>query len=536
MDMITNYISKIKVAFGALALVLAFSSCDDTNEWDVDSSYNRSFRPTSLASSSVTANTAELTWGAIPGTEKYILELSRDSMEFTNIVGNYESTEASYSLSDLEGSSEYSVRVKAKPSNPEKEESAFASVYFKTKSEQIMETVKDADRSATTVTLRWSAGKAVTKLVVKDSQGNVVEEFALNSENVANGSLLVENLLPQTSYVAEIYNGENRRGSISFVTFPEVPAAEHIVYWNAGDVVTQEFFDDLGANHGNVTIAIPAGAYFGISEAIVIPDGLSLHFFGLPGASKAVMSQNLFTLSAAHTFLKFTNLEITGIGYDETGAETGATYNYLINQTLAANVGNIEFENCELHDFKNCVIRLQGAETKYIGTLSFNNCTSYNFPDSYYFVNNNVANSVIDNILVTNSTFYSVSRFIVHSASNNNAITISDCTFNNILGSGRYFIDFSAGFQSANLTLANTILGATQHTGAKGIRAAKAASVINCYATTDWVLGSNAIAGLTSYGKSSTELFADPSNGDFTIIDDTFEGRDSAGDPKWRIE
>lgn len=533
--MLKKYISRIKYSFGAVAFVAAFAACDDTNDWDVDSSYSRSFRPTSVTASGVTANTAELTWGAIPGTAKYLLELSKDSMEFTNIVGSFESQTAGFSLTDLEGSTQYSVRVKAKPANTSKEESRYATVYFKTKSEQIMEAVKDADKSATSVTLRWTAGKQVTKLRVADSQGAVVVELALTSQDVENGFVLVENLTPQTSYLAEIFNGENRRGFVSFVTFPEVPAAAHTVYWNAGDVVTQEFFDGL-ASYGNVTIALPAGSYFGMSEAIVLPDGLSLHFFGLPGAAKPVLSQNLFTLGASHSFLRFTNLEITGKGYDATGVETGVTYNYFINQTLASNVGSIEFENCELHDFNNCVIRLQGTPVKYIGNLSFNNCIAYNFPDSYYFINNNVANSVIDNISITNSTFYKLSRFIVHSASNNSSLIISDCTFNNVIAGGRYFIDFSSSYQSANMMITNTILGATQIATARGIRSAKAATIVNSYSTTDWVIGSNAISGLTAYGKASTDLFTDPDNGDFTIKDDTFEGKNSAGDPRWRIE
>lgn len=533
--MIKNYISKLWVVVSTLALIGAMTACDDTNEWDVDASYNRSFRPTSLAASGVTANTAELVWGAIPGTGKYLLELSMDSMAFTNIVGTYETQEAGYSLTDLEGSTGYSVRIKAQPADAAKTESEYAAIYFKTKSEQIMEAVQDADKSATTVTLRWTPGKRVTHLLIKDSQGALVKEIALDASHVADGFILVEGLQPQTSYLAEIFNGENRRGFVGFTTFPEVPAAEHIVYWNAGDVVTQAFFDGL-AQYSNVSIAIPAGSYFGISEAIIIPDGLSLHFFGLPGATKAVLSQNLFTLSANHAFIRFTNLDITGVGFDETGTETGLTYNYLINQSLAANVGSVEFDNCLLHDFNNCVFRVQGSETKYIGLLSFNNCLAYNFKDTYYFINNNAAASVIDNIVVTNSTFYNVSRFILHNASNNNKVAIADCTFDKMLAAGRYFIDFNKSGPASELSLTNCLFGSTLSETAKGIRATLDASVMNSFAATDWVLGGNAIPGLSSYSKTSTDLFVNPAEGDFTIKDDTFEGRNSCGDPRWRIE
>ncbi len=36
------------------------------------------------------------------------------------------------------------------------------------------------------------------------------------------------------------------------------------------------------------------------------------------------------------------------------------------------------------------------------------------------------------------------------------------------------------------------------------------------------------------YTKSSTELWKDPVNGDFTIIDSGFPGKNNAGDPGWR--
>ena len=533
--MIKNYISKWRMVFGAFALLGLMASCDDTNDWDVDQSYNRSFRPTSLASTGVTANTADLTWGAIPGTEKYLLELSMDSMEFKNIVGSYETTEAGYSLVDLEGSTGYSVRIKAQPVLAGKAESEYAAIYFKTKSEQIMTAVSDADKTATTVILRWTPGKRVSTLFIKDSQGVVVKEVSLDDTHIANGFITVEGLTPQTSYLAEIFNGENRRGFVGFTTFPEVPAAEHIVYWNAGDVVTQAFFDGL-AQYSNVTIALPAGSYFGSSEAMIIPSGLSLHFFGLPGVAKAVLSQNVFTLGATHSFIRFTNLDITGVGYDQSGTANGITYNYLINQTPATNVGSIEFENCSLHDFGNCPVRVQGTDAKYIGQLLFNSCIAYNFKDTYYFINNNAATSVIDNIVMTNSTFYNVSRFILHSASNNSKVAISDCTFDKMLAAGRYFIDFNKSGPTSELSITNCIFGSTMDATAKGIRATKTASVLNSYAATDWVLGGNAIPGLTTYSKTSADLFVNPTQGDLTIKDDTFEGRNSSGDPRWRIE
>ena len=143
---------------------------------------------------------------------------------------------------------------------------------------------------------------------------------------------------------------------------------------------------------------------------------------------------------------------------------------------------------------------------------------------------------MINQILITNSTFYNVSRVIMHSATNSEKLLISDCTFNDIIASGRYLVDYSTAFGVQDFVLRNNIFGATKNAGAKGVRANTTPIVDNCYSTSDWELGSNRISGLESYGSASTNLFTDPAKGNFKIKDQQFRGRDNAGDPKWRIE
>jgi hypothetical protein len=58
--------------------------------------------------------------------------------------------------------------------------------------------------------------------------------------------------------------------------------------------------------------------------------------------------------------------------------------------------------------------------------------------------------------------------------------------------------------------------------------------ITNCYSTSDFIITRGAFAGLISYAKSSTDLFTDPTNGNFKIKDQSFEGISSAGDPRWR--
>ena len=46
----------------------------------------------------------------------------------------------------------------------------------------------------------------------------------------------------------------------------------------------------------------------------------------------------------------------------------------------------------------------------------------------------------------------------------------------------------------------------------------------------------NQLTGLTSYTKTTAELFTDPAKGDFTYKDTGFAGKSTAGDPRWRTK
>jgi hypothetical protein len=107
---------------GAAALLtsLAFTSCNDMNDWKSDSAYDRLFAPQSL-SATVGTTTADLTWKGSTGTEYYVLELSTDSLYGTaeavransTVVGTDGTlTRTAYTFEGLESGTKYFVRVK----------------------------------------------------------------------------------------------------------------------------------------------------------------------------------------------------------------------------------------------------------------------------------------------------------------------------------------------------------------------------------------------------------------------------------------
>src|SRR5690606_20923099 len=103
-------------------LTLAFSACKKYNEWEVDESKERLFRPTGLISV-VDGVTVTLRWKAKPGTESYTIELSKDSLQFSSIVKTYDTGGEKdadgifFTIPEsLESETRYSARIKSKSS------------------------------------------------------------------------------------------------------------------------------------------------------------------------------------------------------------------------------------------------------------------------------------------------------------------------------------------------------------------------------------------------------------------------------------
>jgi hypothetical protein len=172
-----------------------------------------------------------------------------------------------------------------------------------------------------------------------------------------------------------------------------------------------------------------------------------------------------------------------------------------------------------------------------------NNCIVDSVKD-YGVFNIDVATSRADNITVTNSTIYSTYKFIV-SRNNSTSVLVENCTFNdNPLGNSAYMIDYStAGTNNVTngITVNNCIFGAGKinvgSTLAKDYRAS-ATTVVNAsnnFRTTDRISGGGDLPNIITVTKTSIELWQNPLSGNFKIIDKTFAGRSTSGDPRWRL-
>lgn len=556
-------IKNILSTASMIALALSATSCTDGNDWDVDGSLSRLF---GLNGDKITVETAEtsatvtfsaFTSKAVPSPEYYVFEVSKDSLyegvENANIIkfGEDKSlTSSPVVLSGLDGDSKYYMRVKAMSSTSNESKWVYYKdgSSFKTKAEQIFNNVEATDLFEDHVNLSWTPGADVTHITYANTNdAENIQTINLTDEEKAAGKYTLGGLNPTSTYTITIYKNDVKRGQLQVTTPATMPAA-NFKYSLASDVtvISQDLIDEIAekakAAAGNetnysATIGIPAGAkvaLYGINDSdggktnVTIPDGMSVTFFGLAGGDAPTINldKNL-DIAGSHAFIKFQNVKM-----EENGA------GYFINQSKACTVSEFTLENCEVSNLKTSFFRLQGSDAKSIGKLTLKNSIFTNLCAGYGFIHIDAGSGKghLDNVEIDGCTFNSIcvtgKVFIFSKMTDMQDITIKNSTFYNCNGNRQYFVDFNVDtFGPSTFTIENCIFGKSADEATdKNIRSKTPATVANSFRTTDFF---KVIKGVNDTEFSSTQLFKDPANGDFTIKAGTL--KEKAGDPRWYV-
>lgn len=547
-----------------MALALSATSCTDGNDWDVDGSLSRLF---GLNGDKITVETAEtsatvtfsaFTSKAVSSPEYYVFEVSKDSLyegvENANIIKFGEDktlTSSPVVLSGLDGDSKYYMRVKAMSSTTNESKWVYYKdgSSFKTKAEQIFNNVEATDLFEDHVNLSWTPGAEVTHITYANANDEEnIQTINLTDEEKAAGKYTLAGLQPTSTYTITIYKNDVKRGQLQITTPAAMPAANY-KYSLSSDVtvISQTLIDEIAeqakAAAGNetnysATIGIPAGAkvaLYGTNDSdggktnVTIPDGMSVTFFGLAGGETPTITLDKnFDIAGSHAFIKFQNVKL-----EENGA------GYFINQSKSCTVSEFTLEDCEVSNVKTSFFRLQNAdEAKSIGKLTLKNSIFTNLCAGYGFIHVDAGNGVghLDNVEIDGCTFNSIcvtgKVFIYSKKTDMQDITIKNSTFYNCNGNGQYFVDFNVDtFGPNTFTIENCIFGKSADEATnKNIRSKTPASVANSFRTTDFF---KVIKGVNDTEFSSTQLFKDPANGDFTIKAGTL--KEKAGDPRWYV-
>ena len=536
-------LNNIYKVIGAGALVLLMAGCKDGNDWDTDGSYNRMFAPTGDITVERYDTKAAISFKAVAGAKSYEVELNTDSLYLdevssTSILQTF--TTASDTIRGLVGETNYYLRVRAISDDKPNSKWLYYKTgsgrgYFTTLAEQLFYELTAEDVEDGVLHLSWIAGSEVTKIVVL-ANGEELFDFLLSAEEIAAGHYDLVGLAPTTTYTIQLFNGDSKRGSLNVTTPASMPAADFKYTLDASvTVISQDLMNEIAeqakAAAGNetnysATIGIPAGATIdihGTSESgdatsVKIPDGMSVTFFGLSGGETPVINlSKSLDIRGSHAFVRLENVNIKDGGCQ-----------YFINQSEGCTLGELSFTDVSLTDMARSWVRLQGSAAKSIEKIIVDGCTVTNQGSGayalFYF---NSADYTIGNLIVKNSTFNTLKHSFTDCRSAKiNGIEVSNCTFYNIIGAGRYFVD--AQNVNVPITLNSVIFAKTATETSKGVREG-VVETSNSYFTSDFVLSSNKFTVDQAFEGSATDLFKDPENGDFTLKVSSVV----AGDPRW---
>lgn len=513
---------------------LSSTSCTDGNDWNVDSSYDRLF---GINAKSLTVdpdiNTVALEWTNTNNTDYYVIEVSKDSLTDDVKIGESNGaivfgedksiTTSPETLTGLDADTKYFIRMKGM-SDAGKGGSNwvyYKSYSFKTKTEQIIdEDAVTPTVTATTATIFWDKTKDVSLLKYVVSGATDTTTVELSAEDKAAGSKELTGLKAKKTYLVTIYNGTVKRGSTKFTTAEELaPGYDQV------DIASTEVLQDvlenpdkyIKNNGGNIVLVFSAGTITDFTEDIeVSPKIKSLQFFGRSGGDLPVLNMKSLSLSGHHETVRFYNMKLQSDGSG-----------YAINQKVEGSVTDLSIENCEISSLSG-VVRSQNGASEFTN-VSVKNCKMSDI-GQYGIVQNSVANDVISNVSITNTTVSNgdMKGVVITKGKTDMKVLIESCTFYNALRDGQYVVDDNK--MPVAVTLSKVILA--KNNNIKATRTKKISTVTDTYTLSDFVYnGSYDFDGKTTQmTQASAEIFVDPDNSDFHIQKNLIT---NAGDPRW---
>lgn len=524
-----RYLSII-VLLALMGVAGIFSSCKDEPDVTV---LPRLFRPVNFTASTA-GITASISWARVDSAVSYTLQISTDSLFGSTLIDT--TTTVTSFTTDLPGATTFFARIRANASDSVKDSKFNETLKFSTPKENLFNGFGTAMTALNTVDVKWLPNASVTALKLTDLSGNVTE-LTLSASEITAGEKVISNL-PNSTYSIQIYKNSILRGTISLLL-------EGDVLLNQGDDLASTI---TAASPGEVIILAPGGVFpigsatFRFSQNVKIKGLTSTNksVVCMTGATTATSSMLGFADGSSIGWVKFENIDFTG--YTDNNVNS-IKIGYLFNNNVLTTVGDLNFKNCNIHNFGNTPMRLQGSKNQVVDTLSFSGCkiNDIGFSSTYAVVNSNSAD-LFNHIIFNNCIVYNFKgSLILRQNQTISDISITNCSINQGMldpGSARYLIDTNGATFVTGITIQNCIFGSTGAAkGANGVRTTGSLTIAGSYFTSDYldvpipaVTPNSSITGsMTAYSGLSTDLWTDPVNGNFTIKDKSFAGKGIAG-------
>lgn len=524
-----NKIRNIGFILGVLSLI--FVGCKDNIDPIVEKlDFSRVFTPLNLDVKIRNMTTAELKWDTKSDADSYVVEISEDSLAFTNIIKTVTVApdEIPYSVL-LEGQTLYSVRVKG-ISESGLGESKWAESAFRTSAENIFAPLAGEDIKATTVSLNWPAGSEVTNFIITPGDIN----RTITDQEKAEGIATISGLSGETKYTVVMYKGTKQRGAVTFTTLIDLG--------NATPVYPE---DDLNAviaaaKDGDAFVLFP-GEYLAYSGNIILNKSISIK--GLYPYNKPIIHVQ-FVLEDGVLTVEIKDLEMDGI-YTDTLTSLEATTSYAFQyNTTGVSYGTLDVVNCNIHDYDKSIFSGASGIASTVESISMDGCVVTNVltnsADCIDFRGGYVAS-----LSLKNSTFVNCApaRDFVRLDDTSAAypglvcnVLIDHCTLYGVSKTEGKRILY-VRFVDNTLKVINTIIAETPAIYTNQSRSAQPeCSMNNYFNAAAFISGGSELAGV-KFDLSSNYTVLDPgfkdaSNGDFTVSNQTLLDN-NVGDPRW---
>jgi len=526
-----SYMKCRQLYLAPLAALLLFAACKKTDSLEPV----RLFRPVIAGQLTADSNAIFAGWQKIRGATSYTVQLSRDT--FRTIDRSVEVDTSVYLFTNLAWNQLYQVQVRANASDTVLN-SRFSFLGAIKTPTSILNIPGPSDITENSVRLTWGPNNNAPLTEVRillASDSSVVAQAALTATHITSQMIVLSGLQPNTAYIGVLYSAGGPRGYADFTT--AAPLSGTIIDLRSITGVPSILADTILDADPGTTILLKRGEQYNIASSIALSKAVTIR----SGSDLSTTEQARIFFTSNFNFVAGSNISYIDF-IDVTLRGNAYGTNYVFNTTAGATVGRILFESCRAEIFRG-VARLQSGNTT-VSEFIVNNCIMDSLSNYGVLTVDNVACKA-ENISITNSTIYKAEK-IITSRQNSTSVLIENVTINEapMGGASNYYVDYSTSPTNnvANgITISNCIFGHGKWnngvTTSRGVRAGAATAVntSNNYRTADHVWAANEVPGAILYTKPASQIWLDPANGNFKIIDTQFPGRSNSGDPRWRM-
>jgi Domain of unknown function (DUF5123)/Domain of unknown function (DUF4957)/Tissue factor len=524
---------SVKWLFVTSLLATIFISCQ--KHYDPNFTLPHQFKPGDITITTEQTK-ATLTWKASlfsPAATSYTVQVSKDSTFAANIVYDkvVNSTTAVVTDSVLAIRQAYYARVKANSAGTTAESGWVRSNSFSITGEQIFLALTTSDIIDNGVLLKWRTTPGLVRIVITPLPGT---PFTVNltPADLTAEKRIINGLLPNTNYSAEIFDAIKSKGYLTFRTTSALSG--NIIDLRGITGRPSVLADTLPLIADASTVVLKRGEIYTIAVALNLNKSVKIiSGADLTNPNQAIISLPAnFNITAGSTiaFIDFQDVSLIATDY---------TAKYVFNISNACTITRIGFESCRIENMRG-VTRLQTAIinlTNYV----VSNCIIDSISNYGVITVDNV-NCTAANISIKNSTMYKTERIVI-SKQNSTSVVIDNCTFNEAPfgnSTASFIVDYNTLNVTGGVTISNSIFGKGKPNAGNilvrdvRVGASTTISSSNNYITADHTVTANPLTPVINYTGTSVTLWVDPYGGNFRFADITFPGRTTTGDPRWR--